>query len=122
MENLLLKTEEDFEKYKKKSSNTDQFYNSPEEYPCLMVNDYYKVRHESGELGRFGKFIYRRDVLELFVPLGHTLQFPNGEAANINELKEGKFLGESGYSACIESIYNGLGIPKELLNDSSNTT
>ena len=68
MENLLLKTEEDFEKYKKKSSNTDQFYNSPEEYPCLMVNDYYKVRHESGELGRFGKFIYRRDVLDLMIP------------------------------------------------------
>lgn len=68
MENLLLKSEEDFKLFKKKSSDTNEFFNSPEEYPCLMVNDYYKVRHETGELGRFGKFIYRRDILDLMIP------------------------------------------------------
>lgn len=83
---ILLKSEDDLLEYKSSCADKNEIYNSPEEYPCLIVSDYYKRRHETNEYGRFLEFLYRKDVLELMMPAQREIA--NNKSMDINPFYE----------------------------------
>ncbi len=63
---VILKNENDLRIFASKQIDKNPFSNTPEEYPCLLVDDYYKFRHETNQMGRFLDIVYLKDVLDLF--------------------------------------------------------
>lgn len=63
---VILKNESDLRFFVLEHVDKNPFVNTPEEYPCLLVDDYYKLRHETNQMGRFLGIVYLKDVLDLF--------------------------------------------------------
>lgn len=64
---LLLKSEEEWDKFVRNDFNDTPYLNKPERYPCLIVDVVYKYKHDMPH-GRYVDILYLEDVRGLLLP------------------------------------------------------